>query len=57
MRNMCKIHLCETQYIKMAQRRLDIQLRNNFQGIEFRNLYELITKVTEYEDLLEEETQ
>ena len=27
MRNMCKIHLPETKYMKMAQRGLDIELR------------------------------
>ena len=44
MRNICKIHLPETK--KMAQRGLDIELRKKFQGMEFRDFYELIAKVT-----------
>ena len=45
-RNICKIHLPETRYVKMAQRGLDIELRKKFQGIEFRDFYELAAKVT-----------
>ena len=33
MRNKCKIHLLETEYVKMAQRGLDIKLRKIFQGM------------------------
>ena len=29
MRNICKIHLPETEYVKMAQRGLNIELRKN----------------------------
>ena len=36
---------------------LDIELRKKFQGMEFRDCYELVAKVTEYEDLLKEESQ
>ena len=50
MRNICKIYLLETKYIKMAQRGLDIELRKKFQGMEFRDFYELAAKMTEYED-------
>ena len=56
MRNRCKIHLLETKYLKMAQRGLDIDLRKKFQGMEFRDFYELVAKVTEYEELLKEES-
>ena len=49
MRNKCKIHLPKTEYVKMAQRGLNIKLRKKFQGMEFRDFYELIAKVTEYE--------
>ena len=38
--------------MKMAQRGLDIELRKKFQGMEFRDFYELVAKVTEYEELL-----
>ena len=55
MRNRCKIHLPETEYVKMAQRGLDIELRKKFQGMEFRDFYEMAVKVTEYEELLKEE--
>ena len=54
--NRCKIHLLETEYVKMARRGLDIELRKKFQGMQFRDFYELIVKVTEYEELLKEES-
>ena len=57
MRNICNIHLPEIKYVKMAQRGLDIELRKKFQGMEFRDFYELATKVIEYEDLLKEESR
>ena len=56
MRNRCKIHLPETKYIKIAQRGLDIELRKKFQGMKFRDFYEIVAKVTEYEELLKEES-
>ena len=57
MRNICKIHLLKSEYVKIAQRGLDIELRKKFQGMEFRVFYELDTKVTNYEELLKEENQ
>ena len=42
--------------MKMAQRGLDIELRKKFQGMKFRDFYELTAKVTEYEELLKEES-
>ena len=56
MRNRCKIHLLKTKYVKMAQKGLDIELRKKFQGMEFRDFYELVAKVTKYEKLLKEES-
>ena len=56
MRNICKIHLPMTKYMKMAQRDLDIELRKKFQGMELRDFYELTVKVTKYEELLKEES-
>ena len=41
----------------MTQRGLDIDLRKKFQGMEFRDFYELAAKVTEYEKLPREESQ
>ena len=40
----------------MAQRGLDIELMKKFQGMEFRDFYELTAKVTKYEELLKEES-
>ena len=57
MRNRCKIHLLETEYVNMGQRGLDIDLRKKFQGIEFKDFYELVAKVTKYEELLKKENQ
>ena len=42
--------------VKMAQRGLDMELRKKFQGMEFRDFYEIAAKVTEYEKLLKEES-
>ena len=56
MRNRYKVHLPETKYVKMDQRSLDIELKKKFQGMEFRDFYELSTKVTKYEELLKEES-
>ena len=55
-RNIRKIHLPKTKYMKMAQRGLDIELRKKFQGMEFIDFYELIAKVIEYKELLKEES-
>ena len=41
----------------MAQGGLDIELRKKFQGMEFRDFYELTAKVIEYDELLKEESQ
>ena len=40
----------------MTQRGLDIELRKKFQGMEFRYFYELVAKVTKYEEILKEES-
>ena len=56
MRNICKIHLPMTNYMKMAQRDLDTELRKKLQGMELRDFYELTVKVTKYEELLKEES-
>ena len=56
MRNKCKIHLLKTEYVKITQRGLDIELREKLQGMELRDFYELAAKVTEYEELLKEES-
>ena len=40
----------------MAHRGLYIEMRNKFQGMKFRDFYELAVKVQEYEELLGEES-
>ncbi|KAF2318178.1 hypothetical protein GH714_002174 [Hevea brasiliensis] len=55
MRNKCKVFLPKIEYVKMAQRGLDIKLRKKFQGMGFRDFYELAAKVVKYEELLMEE--
>ena len=40
----------------MAKRGMNIELRKKFQGMEFRDFYELATKVIEYKELLKEES-
>ena len=57
MMNRCKIHFPKTEYVKIALRGLDIKLRKMFQEMEFRDFYDLVAKVTEYEQLLREESQ
>ena len=57
MRNICKIMLLEGEYVKMAQKGLDIKLRKKFQGMEFHYFYELTAKVSEYKEFLREENQ
>ena len=49
--------LPEGEYVKMAQRGLDIELRKKFQDMKFFDFYELAAKVSEYEELLREENQ
>ena len=57
MKNIWKIHLLETEYVKMAQRGFDIELRKKFQCMEFIDFYDLAAKVIGYEELLREENQ
>ncbi|KAF2286215.1 hypothetical protein GH714_011802 [Hevea brasiliensis] len=40
---------------KWLRREFDIKLRKKFQGMEFRDFYELVATVTKYEELLMEE--
>ena len=49
--------LAKGEYVKMAQKGLDIELRKKFQGMKFHDFYELTAKVNEYKELLREENQ
>ena len=40
----------------MTQRGLNIELMKKFQCMEFKDFYEITTKVTKYEELLKEES-
>lgn len=49
--------LPEQEFVTLAQKGLDIELRKKFEGMEKRDFFELSTKVTRYENLLKEEAQ
>lgn len=51
------MYLPKSEYVKMAQKELDIELRKKFQGIKFQNFFELVAKVVEYEEHLREKFQ
>ncbi|GKU99938.1 hypothetical protein SLEP1_g12712 [Rubroshorea leprosula] len=49
--------LTEQEFVKLAQNGLDIELGKKFEGMEFRDFFELSYKVARYENLLREESQ
>ncbi|GKV43113.1 hypothetical protein SLEP1_g50447 [Rubroshorea leprosula] len=53
----CRVALPEQEFVKLAQKGLDIELRKKFEGIKFRDFFELSYKVAHYENLLREDTQ
>ncbi|GKV35610.1 hypothetical protein SLEP1_g43856 [Rubroshorea leprosula] len=53
----CHVALPEPEFVKFAQNGLDIELRKKFEGMEFRDFFELSYKVAHYENLLREESQ
>ncbi|GKV39528.1 hypothetical protein SLEP1_g47286 [Rubroshorea leprosula] len=53
----CRVALPEQEFVKLAQNVLDIELRKKFEGMEFRDFFELSYKVARYENLLREDTQ
>ncbi|GKV43324.1 hypothetical protein SLEP1_g50628 [Rubroshorea leprosula] len=53
----CRVALPEQEFVKLAQNGLDIELRKKFEGMEFRDFYELSYKVARYENLLKEDIQ
>ncbi|XP_073304159.1 uncharacterized protein [Primulina huaijiensis] len=44
MKNRCKVFLPETEFMKMAQKGMDFELRKKFQDMEFRDFFELAAK-------------
>ncbi|GKV02584.1 hypothetical protein SLEP1_g15006 [Rubroshorea leprosula] len=53
----CRVALPEEEFVKLAQNGLDIELRKKFEGMKFRDFYELSYKVARYENLLKEDVQ
>ncbi|CAL9024361.1 unnamed protein product, partial [Prunus brigantina] len=56
-RNWCRTNLPEREFVKMAEEGLEFEYRKKFQGIEFRDMHDLISKVDRYASLLKEEVQ
>ncbi|CAL9021211.1 unnamed protein product, partial [Prunus brigantina] len=56
-RNWCRTSLPEREFVKMAEEGLEFEYRKKFQGIEFRDMHDLINKVERYASLLKEEMQ
>ncbi|CAL2247186.1 unnamed protein product [Prunus armeniaca] len=53
-RNWCRTNLPEKEFVKMAEEGLEFENRKKFQGIEFRDMHDLINKVDRYASLLKE---
>ncbi|XP_016652404.1 PREDICTED: uncharacterized protein LOC107881893 [Prunus mume] len=56
-RNWYRINLPEREFVKMAEEGLEFEYRKKFQGIEFRDMHDLINKVDRYPSLLKEDVQ
>ncbi|XP_075479341.1 uncharacterized protein LOC142520224 [Primulina tabacum] len=56
MKNRFKVFLPETEFVKMAKKGLDFELRKKFQGLDFRDFFDLAAKVAQYEELFREES-
>ncbi|CAL2276216.1 unnamed protein product [Prunus armeniaca] len=56
-RNWCRTNLPEREFVKMAEEGLEFEYRKKFQGIEFRDMHDLMNKVDRYASLLKEEVQ
>ncbi|OMP06468.1 Retrotransposon gag protein [Corchorus capsularis] len=57
LRNRCHIALPEEEFVRLAQNGLDIELRKKFEGVEFRDYFDMSTKVARYENLLREDAE
>ncbi|XP_059663443.1 uncharacterized protein LOC132309107 [Cornus florida] len=51
----CHVDLPEVEYVRMAVNGLDFELHKKFEGVEFRDLFDLASRVAKYEGLLHEE--
>ncbi|XP_059627576.1 uncharacterized protein LOC132270413 [Cornus florida] len=53
----CRVPLPEREYIRLALNGLDFELRKRFEGVPFRDMYDLAEKATRYELVLKEEKE
>ena len=51
----CKVMIPEIEFVKMATGGINFELRKKFEGMEFRDLYELATMEARYEKILLDE--
>ena len=51
----CKVMIPEIEFVKMATGGINFELRKKFEGMEFRDLYELATLAAQYEKILQDE--
>ncbi|KAF3431907.1 hypothetical protein FNV43_RR26643 [Rhamnella rubrinervis] len=56
-RNRCHLDVPEREFVKLAMSGLSYRLKKKFVGMEFGDLFELATRATRYEDILNEEYQ
>ena len=53
----CKVLIPEIEFVKMTTRGMNFELRKKFEGMEFRDLYELATMAARYEKILLDEQE
>ncbi|KAF3438742.1 hypothetical protein FNV43_RR21506 [Rhamnella rubrinervis] len=56
-RNRCHLDVLEREFVKLAMSGLSYRRKKKFVGMEFGYLFELVTRATRYEDILNEEYQ
>ena len=53
-KNRCRMYMPEVEIVRMTQNGLEFELRKKFEGMEFRDLFELSSRATRHESLLRE---
>ncbi|XP_059669198.1 uncharacterized protein LOC132314340 [Cornus florida] len=53
----CRVSLPEPEYIKLALNGLDIEHRKRFDGVEFQDLFDLVDRASQFEEILKEEKE
>lgn len=56
-RNRCNACLRQTEYVKITQNNLSLELRKKLYGHEFSKLFQLTSQAVNYETILREEEQ